>query len=328
MMFFWSVCILSLVVVPTSGHLIIKYADSLQLASTITAGFGNGTRNVINNSTYSLDYSYLARLGLVVLRTNSTCKDLQRVDTDVIFCDESIEIKIDETSKGMLVNDPSVDQQWGLKTVKIQNVWNTGNFGNNVLVCVIDTGVDYTHPDLASNIWKNVFEIPDNGIDDDLDGIIDDINGASFVNGEDVLDKNSHGTLCSGEIAAVQNNNIGISGVAPQSTIIPCRFMDANGFGQIFDAISCINFCLDKNAVIISASWGYTDHISIMDDVMNTLHQKNVIFVASAGNSGSNTDLTIHYPSYYSMNYSNVITVGALGQDSKLLPISNYLLML
>lgn len=195
------------------------------------------------------------------------------------------------------------------------------------MICVIDTGVDYTHPDLAANIWRNTREVPDNGVDDDIDGIVDNTRGASFINGvasNDVMDENSHGTLCSGEIAAVQNNNIGISGVAPQATILPCKYMDATGSGQIFDAISCINFCVDKKAVVISASWGYTNYVSLMDDVMRTLSDKNIIFVASAGNSGSNTDFTIHYPSWYSSNFTNVISVGAVNQEGKLSAISNY----
>lgn len=123
----------------SANHLILKYASALDLRSTIRVGFGNGTKNVANNSTYSHEYSYLARLGLVILKSNETCQSMKLADPSIIYCDESIEIKIDETNKNRTsINDPSFHKQWALQTIKVQNVWNTGDFGKNVLICVID----------------------------------------------------------------------------------------------------------------------------------------------------------------------------------------------
>lgn len=126
-------------------------------------------------------------------------------------------------------------------------------------VCVIDSGVDYTHPDLVANMWTNLGEIPSNGIDDDGNGYIDDVHGYNFADDNgDPMDAytNGHGTHVAGIIGAVGNNRMGVSGVAQDLSIIACKFLLDSGRGLISDAIRCMDYCEAVGAHIITSSAG------------------------------------------------------------------------
>ena len=256
---FFSVVFFFLIGFSSANHLIIKYSNS--------TNFGVVQINVGTNkahSAYSTEYTNLAALGVEILQVDDTvtCASYILDNPTVIECSESFNITIDDdTQSHPLPNDPLLAQQWGLSAVNVEQVWQTGLLGNRaIIVCVVDTGIDITHPDLQANIWNNTKEIPNNGIDDDGDGVIDDIHGASFLEltaSNDPTDLNGHGTSVAGIIGAVQNNGIGISGVAPVITLLPCRYMNADGSGNVIDALSCINYCLTNKASVINMSWGF-----------------------------------------------------------------------
>jgi subtilisin family serine protease len=229
-------------------------------------------------------------------------------------------------------NDPSMSQLWGMTKIDAQDAWNitTGATGaNRVVVAVIDTGVDYTHPDLAANIWTNTAEIAGNGADDDHDGFVDDVHGYNFVsNNGNPMDDNGHGTHVSGTIAAVGNNSLGVAGVNWSASIMALKFMDSTGSGYLSDAIRAINYATMErtqygvNVRVINASWGGGGFSSAMQTAIQAANDAGIMFVAAAGNSGTNNDVTAQYPANYTP--PNVISVAASDQNDQLASFSCY----
>ncbi len=229
-------------------------------------------------------------------------------------------------------NDPSMSQLWGMTKIDTADAWNitTGATGaNRVVVAVIDTGVDYTHPDLAANIWTNTAEIAGNGVDDDHDGFVDDVHGYNFVsNNGNPMDDNGHGTHVSGTIAAVGNNSLGVSGVNWSASIMALKFMDSTGSGYLSDAIRAINYATMErtqygvNVRVINASWGGGGFSSAMQTAIQAANDAGIMFVAAAGNSGTNNDAVAQYPANYSP--PNVISVAASDQNDQLASFSCY----
>ena len=132
---------------------------------------------------------------------------------------------------------------WGLAKIGAQSVWTNFTTGDgSVIVGDIDTGIDYTHPDLAANVWRNTFEIPGNGVDDDGNGYVDDVYGIDTANHDsDPMDDQGHGTHTAGTIAAIGNNNLGVVGVNWNARGLSCKFLDADGSGTDAGAIECFN---------------------------------------------------------------------------------------
>ncbi len=196
-----------------------------------------------------------------------------------------------------------------------------------MVVAVIDTGVDYTHEDLAANMWKNPKEIPGNGVDDDGNGYIDDVYGIDrYFKDSDPKDDHGHGTHCSGIIGGRGNNGIGISGVAWTAKIMALKFMSTSG-GSTSDAITCMEYALAIRAregyrMIWSNSWGGGGFSQTLYDTILAAQNAGVIFVASAGNDGQDGDLYTHYPSAY--NLDNIICVGASNRADTIPTWSNY----
>ena len=231
-----------------------------------------------------------------------------------------------------IANDPSMSQLWGMTKIDAPDAWNitTGATGaNRVVVAVIDTGVDYTHPDLAANIWTNTAEIAGNGVDDDHDGFVDDVHGYNFVsNNGNPMDDNGHGTHVSGTIAAVGNNSLGVAGVNWSASIMALKFMDSTGSGYLSDAIRAINYATMErtqygvNVRVINASWGGGGFSSAMQTAIQAANDAGIMFVAAAGNSGTNNDVTAQYPANYTP--PNVISVAASDQNDQLASFSCY----
>jgi hypothetical protein len=197
---------------------------------------------------------------------------------------------------------------------------------DTIIVAVVDTGVDYTHEDLAGIMWVNAAEDPGNGVDDDGNGWVDDVHGYDFAYGDgDPMDGDGHGTHVSGSIAAGTDNGIGIAGTfGPHGAvnIMGLKFLDDSGNGSTADAILAINYAVDHGARVINASWGGGGWEAPLEAAILDAHDAGVLFVAAAGNDGTNSDSSPHYPSNYDV--LNVISVGASNRWGLLTDFSNY----
>ena len=228
---------------------------------------------------------------------------------------------------------------WGLQNISAETAWNSST-GQNVVVAVSDSGVDYNHEDIAANIWQNAGEIGTdsagndkkaNGIDDDGNGVVDDWRGYNFVtiNGSsannDPMDDGGHGTHVAGTIAAVANNGKGIAGVAFGAKIMPVKGLDKNGSGSVDDLVKTILYAADNGANVINASWGGFANapIQTLINAITYAHDiKGVVIVAAAGNS--NADVGTPQTGFSPANIRNVITVSAFDHTDTKALFSNF----
>ncbi|HEV2706333.1 MAG TPA: S8 family serine peptidase [Pyrinomonadaceae bacterium] len=234
-------------------------------------------------------------------------------------------------------NDPMFDEQWALVNagqregknkadISALLAWEKTRGTDNVVVAVLDSGVDYTHPDLINNMWLRPDYIAP--YEDEHLGTIDDLHGFNAVdNLRDPMDDNGHGTHCAGIIGAEGNNGEGIAGVNWKVDIMPLKFMSAGGYGTTKDAIEAINYVIQRkrdgvNVRIISASWGSTTRSRALEDVIRKAGEEGILFVAASGNSTANTDKRPHYPSSYKL--PNVLSVAALTRRDELAGFSNF----
>lgn len=188
--------------------------------------------------------------------------------------------------------------------------WNIRTDAENVVVGVIDSGIDYTHPDLAGNMWSNPGEIPGNGMDDDGNGYVDDVHGInSIADSGDPLDDHYHGTHVAGTIGATGNNGIGVVGVAWQVKLMALKFLGADGYGNTSDAIECVNYAIAKGAHVLNNSWGSGEFSQALSDAIAAARDAGIIFVAAAGNESTDTDAAPNYPSCYP--HDNIVAVMA-----------------
>ena len=309
--------------------------------STVLLAFDDQQVSITGSSTPPPDqiegavlHSNLKTVGvsLYQLPDNSSameyCSELDFQQYHIAFCEPDTDIFLDQSTSLSFTNDPLLPKQYYLGTSGIQDTWASGVTGNQSnLVCIMDSGYDTTHPDLQQNLWVNPKEVANNSLDDDGNGIADDVHGASFLNGVssgDVEDENGHGTLVSGIIGATTNNGIGMAGMIWNVSLMMCKFMDASGTGQLSDAVSCYNYCLEQKANIIHNSWGSTQYSQALNLAFAAISTRAVPVLTSAGNDGVDTDSQIHYPSGFSQQYSTVLSTAALDTTLGLAAFSNY----
>lgn len=228
-------------------------------------------------------------------------------------------------------NDPYFDVQWGLKAINMPKAWGYCK-GGSIVVAVLDSGVDYNHPDLKDNLWKNEREICDNQKDDDGNGFVDDCYGWNFVyNNNNIMDDDtdSHGTHVAGIIGAVGNNKIGIAGVNWNIKIMPVKFLDSNGSSDVATVIKAIEYAVMMGAKVINASYGYPSSCGVNitpskaeEEAIRKAKEWGVLFVAAAGNYGCNNDVYPFYPASYKID--NIVSVLAVDQSMRLSRLSNY----
>jgi len=241
------------------------------------------------------------------------------------------------TVNSLLPNDSQFNQLWGLNNtgqtggnanadIDAPEAWEITTGSNNVIVGVMDTGIDYTHPDLAANMWTNKGEIPNNGKDDDKNGYIDDYYGYDFYNGDgDPFDDNSngHGTRIAGIIGAVGNNQTGVTGVNWNVDLMAIKIAGADGTGYTFNIIQALEYATMMGVKITNNSWGTSSDVVGLEKAIELAGKAGMLFVASAGNEAKNIDLQPHYPASY--DEDNIITVAATNhQDQFASWFSNY----
>lgn len=223
----------------------------------------------------------------------------------------------------VIPNDTNYSSLYGMGKIDAPEAWETNTGSQDIVVAVVDTGIDYTHPDLAANIWTNPGEKSGNGIDDDGNGYIDDIYGYDFYNEDsDPYDDNDHGTHCAGTIGAVGNNGQGVVGVSWNVSLMGLKFLGASGSGTTFDAIRAIDYAIDNGARVINASFGGGGYDAALEDAVQRAADEGVLFVAAAGNDGTNNDTFPSYPASFPVNY--LLSVAATDGTDSLTWFSNY----
>jgi len=247
-------------------------------------------------------------------------------------------VDLEESAPSALMpNDPMFKDQWALNNVgqnggksesdiRAIKAWLKTQGSSDVVVAVLDSGVNYKHIDLAANMWVRPDNVP--VYKDDELGTFDDLHGFNAVdNLSDPMDDNGHGTHCAGIIGAEGNNDEGITGINWKVEIMPLKFMGRGGFGTTKDAIEAINYAIDRkragvNVKVINASWGSTLSSKALEDTIRAAGEEGILFVAASGNNSTNNDRRPHYPSNY--NLPNVISVAALDRTDNLASFSNF----
>lgn len=238
---------------------------------------------------------------------------------------------IDDGRPSVTPNDSFFSNLWGMRNIgqadpsgqkgvanadnSAAKAWVKQTSAANVIVAIIDTGVDYTHPDLADNMWQGR----------DSQGNI--IHGYNAIKENfDPMDDNSHGTHVAGTIGAVGNNNLGVAGVTWKTQIMAVKFLDSRGSGSLADAVQAIDFATEHGADVMNNSWGSSGSISsTLKAAVERALQAGVVFVAAAGNDGNSNDgntSKTNYPASFDLD--NVVSVAASDNTDKMANFSNY----
>lgn len=234
--------------------------------------------------------------------------------------------------KTSIPNDPIYSLQWALPKIQASQAWDIHKGSSSVIVAVIDTGVDYIHPDLAGNIWRNTAEINLNGIDDDGNNYIDDYWGFDFnsaiynseigkwsQDNDGPMDSSGHGTHVAGIISAVTNNGVGISGVSWNSKVMAIKFIDGQ-YGTTANAIRSIRYAIENGARILNFSWGGEGRDMLLADTLEYARSSGAIMIGAAGNNSANLDTTPFYPA----SEISVMAVSATDQNDQIASFSNF----
>jgi subtilisin family serine protease len=236
-----------------------------------------------------------------------------------------------ETS--VIFDDPAMSAIWDLKKTDAEKAWRVSQGSRQIVVAIIDTGVDVNHEDLKNNIWLNLGEAgPDatgkekskNGIDDDKNGFIDDVNGWNFVaNNNQLNDAHGHGTHIAGIIGAEGGNGKGRVGIAPKVSLMILKYYEPRTpTDNLRNTIAAIRYATKMKAHIINYSGGGLEYSEDERKAIDEARQSGILFVAAAGNEKSNSDRLKYYPADYGL--SNIISVTAIDPNAEVLKSSNY----
>ena len=229
----------------------------------------------------------------------------------------------------IIPNDPRFEEQWNLSLIDMPGAWAIEKGDPEVIIAIVDTGFDYTHEDLASQTWINADEIPDNGIDDDNNGYIDDVRGWDFSeppssdgngkpqNGDnDPIDESGHGTHVTGIVGAAVDNDVGIAGIAWNCTLMPVRGAGVEGIRDDRSAAAVI-YAVDNGARIINMSWGGRQRSFVLRDAVDYAYARGVLMVAASGNESEGASI-------FPAGYRKVISVAATEQHKQKFYQSNF----
>ena len=230
-------------------------------------------------------------------------------------------------------NDTNYPEQWGLEKIGAPQAWDTRTDASSVLVAVLDTGVNYDHYDLNQNLWMNSGEIPGDGIDNDGNGIPDDIYGMASIGGNitgNPMDDVGHGSHCAGIIGAGGNNRRLISGVAWKAKIMALKFLDSEGYGSVSDAITCLRYAEDHGVKVVNCSFGMRMvlmNTDLLETQMKKMSRQGTIFVCAAGNADNgesphDNDKQPFYPANFDVD--TLVAVAATDSGDALANFSYY----
>lgn len=310
---------------------------------------------------------------VVSVQPGQTLQQLRALYPDAVHIEPDLPVQIDLTP-----NDPGYNSLYGMRIIDAPAAWDTSTGSAAMSVAVIDTGIDYTHPDLYLNIWINQREIPPHiranlidingdglitfhdlndprnqgpgkitdlngngridagdilrplsqggwatGTDTAGNGYIDDLVGWNFVNNtNNPFDDNGHGTHVAGTIGAIGNNGRGVVGVNWEVQMAALKFLSASGSGSTSGAIAALNYAVNNGIPISNNSWGGGGFSSALATSINNARTNGHIFVAAAGNNGSNNDTTAYFPANY--NFDNVVAVASTTSQDRLSNFSNF----
>lgn len=227
-----------------------------------------------------------------------TCATLKAENPDIRYCEPRYEMHAFVTP-----NDPSYSDLWGMEAASLPEAWDKSHGSAAVKVGVVDTGVDYNHPDLAANVVK--------------------ADGYDFANNDsNPMDDNGHGTHVSGTIGAAGNNGVGVVGINWRVTIIPVKVLDSEGSGYTDAIASGINHAVTKGAKVINLSLGGPGFSQDMYDAIENAKNHGVLVACAAGNESEDNDYTPSYPASYDLD--NIISVAATDENDDMAYFSNY----
>lgn len=259
----------------------------------------------------------LDRLVSVEFKTNDPLRIQTQLQQHPLIKSVDIDYLVftEETSP----NDALQSNQWALNTIQATKAWDITTGDPNVVIAVVDTGIWGQHPDLTSNMWTNQNEIPDNNIDDDQNGFIDDVYGWDFAdNDNNPTDDRYHGTHVAGIAGGTGNNNIGITGVAWNTKLMPVKIFSESGGAPHTIALQGLQYAAANGAHVVNSSWGSYRYVRAMHDFfLEQGQENNILFVASAGND---TTTYPHYPS----NYDHVMSIASTTSSDRLSDFSNF----
>jgi subtilisin family serine protease len=317
------------------GELLVRFAPQGD-ACDPSVDNASMLMSILSGASVEREYSIVPGLCLIRLPEGMTVEEgiiALSESNDVLYVEPNYEVE----ALSLIPNDPMFNELWNMHNtgqtggtadadIDAPEAWDITTLdGREVIVAVIDTGVDYTHPDLAANMWVNEAEFNGTaGIDDDGNGYIDDIYGYDFANGDaDPIDDAGHGSHVAGIIGAVGNNAEGVAGVCWNVKIMALKFLFSGGSGYTSDAVSCVQYATLMGAKVMSNSWGGGGYSSALEGAIRAAGRAGILFIASAGNDwGSDNDIYPHYPCSYGLD--NVIAVLSTDHDDLLSEHSNY----
>jgi subtilisin family serine protease len=311
---------------PNYTNYIVKYKTQNDLRpsghSQREYTIGNMSLKMMNGSMYTLQIK-----GTATEKYKMLTQLAQQSDVEYIEPDYPIEA-IPQTPAAAPPDDPYFSKQWFHKTMNTVSAWSINNGSPELVVAVVDTGVDYNHPDLNQNMWRNPDEIM-NGKDDDGNGYIDDIHGWNFAtNTNDARSTSTspHGSHVAGLIGAAGNNHLGVVGVAPKVKMMALKFMDDSGSGATSNAVKAIDYAIKKKVFLINNSWGSNRYSRSLSDAITRAANAGILFFAAAGNGNKGVGYDIVSTPWYPASYPqwNVFSIAATTAEDQLTKFSNF----
>jgi subtilisin family serine protease len=326
-------------VTASSDSIIVKYKSNAtkemrkQARSLVKAKITDLNKDELDDSYTSLLSGRLAKFKVSGMSTKDAIA-LLKSHQAIEYVEPDYQVSIARTP-----DDPRFDELWGLNNdgqtggtadadIDAVEAWDISTGSRDVVVGVIDTGIDYSHSDLASNMWVNSSEIPGDGIDNDGNGFIDDVHGINAITDSgDPMDDEGHGTHVSGTIGASGGNGVGVVGVNHEVSLVGCKFLDAAGNGSTSDAIKCIDYMVSLknsgvNLRVLNNSWGGGGYSQALADAIASSEAADLLFVAAAGNDTIDNDVNPHYPSNY--ENASVLSVASTDQTDGISWFSHY----